>query len=79
MWVLLRSGTLVLGLVLQATFDRLTGDAPASLDVWSLVGLVSAIEFGRLAVQFGVVITWLEPECSTTSWRRCGSNFFGPS
>jgi ATP-binding cassette, subfamily B, bacterial len=60
MWVLLRIGMLAIGLLLQAAFDRLGGQ-PAGIDALTLIALVSGIEFGRLAVQFGVVIPRLEP------------------
>src|SRR5689334_19108233 len=44
-----------LGLVAQAVFDTITGDAPATLGVWALVALYIAIGLGQLAISFGSV------------------------
>jgi ATP-binding cassette, subfamily B, bacterial len=44
-----------LGLVAQAVFDTITGAAPATLGVWSLVALYIAIGMGQLAASFGAV------------------------
>src|SRR6187455_958190 len=44
-----------LGLVAQAVFDTITGAAPATLGVWSLVALYIAIGMAQLAASFGAV------------------------
>ena len=44
-----------LGLVAQAVFDTITGDAPATLGVWALVALYSSIGLAQLAISFGSV------------------------
>ncbi|MFF9216671.1 ATP-binding cassette domain-containing protein [Streptomyces viridosporus] len=57
LWVLLRAGTLVVGLLFQRLFDALG----AGGGVWLIIALVAAIEAGRLFLQFGVMINRLEP------------------
>src|SRR5215212_9342800 len=44
-----------LGLVAQAVFDTITGDAPATLGVWALVALYISIGLAQLAISFGSV------------------------
>jgi len=45
------------GLVTRAFFDRLTGDAQVSLGIWSIVALLFASEFGRIAGVYGILST----------------------
>ncbi|OLZ73461.1 ABC transporter [Streptomyces sp. IMTB 2501] len=56
LWVLLRAGTLAVGLLFQHLFDRI-GDR----GVWLLIAWVAAVEAARLCLQFGVMINRLEP------------------
>ena len=69
LWVLLRAGTLAVGLVFQRLFDEIgAGDG-----VWLLIAWVAAIEGARLCLQFGVMINRLEPRVqygTTTRMRR---------
>lgn len=44
-----------LGLVEKAVFDGLTGAAPASLGIWTLVALYASIGLTRLAISFGEI------------------------
>jgi ATP-binding cassette, subfamily B, bacterial len=44
-----------LGLVEKAVFDGLTGASPATLGIWSLVALYTAIGFARLGISFGEI------------------------
>ncbi|MFC8193974.1 ATP-binding cassette domain-containing protein [Streptomyces sp. NPDC057298] len=57
LWVLLRAGTLAVGLVFQRLFDQIG----AGGGVWLLIAWVAAIEGARLCLQFGVMINRLEP------------------
>ncbi|MFJ9901075.1 ATP-binding cassette domain-containing protein [Streptomyces sp. NPDC091280] len=57
LWVLLRAGTLAVGLLFQRLFDALGADGA----VWLLIAWVAAIEGARLCLQFGVMINRLEP------------------
>jgi len=56
-----------LGLVAQAVFDTITGSAPATLGVWSLVALYISIGLAQLAISFGAV--WGDV---TFRYRVCG-------
>ncbi|MFB7598171.1 ABC transporter ATP-binding protein [Streptomyces sp. NPDC056160] len=57
LWVLLRAGTLAVGLLFQRLFDGFDrGDG-----VWLLIAWVAAVETARLCLQFGVMINRLEP------------------
>jgi ATP-binding cassette subfamily B protein len=56
-----------LGLVAQAVFDTITGDAPAALSVWALVALYISIGLAQLTTSFGAV--WADV---TFRYRVCG-------
>ncbi len=58
LWVLLRAGTLAVGLLFQRLFDAIG----AGGGVWLLIAWVAAIEGARLCLQFGVMISRLEPQ-----------------
>ncbi|MDX3852337.1 ABC transporter ATP-binding protein [Streptomyces sp. AK02-01A] len=60
LWVLLRFGTLVVGLLFQRLFDKL-GDGTAGGAMWLLIAWVAAVEGARLFLQFGVMLNRLEP------------------
>jgi ATP-binding cassette subfamily B protein len=60
-WVVLRSGMLALGLMMQLAFDSLSTDSHAGLNLWSLVAVVAGIEAARICLQFTTVVPWLEP------------------
>lgn len=53
--ILITLAPVALGLVAQAVFDTITGAAPATLGVWSLVALYIAIGLAQLAISFGSV------------------------
>ncbi|MDG9727000.1 ABC transporter ATP-binding protein [Streptomyces sp. DH41] len=79
MWILLRLGTLAVGLLFQRLFDALGADG----GVWLIIALVAGIEAGRLCLQFGVMISRLEPrvQYGTTARLRhalLGSALRGP-
>ncbi|OBQ54468.1 ABC transporter [Streptomyces sp. H-KF8] len=79
LWILLRLGTLAVGLLFQRLFDELGADG----GVWLIIALVAAIEAGRLFLQFGVMINRLEPrvQYGTTARLRhalLGSALRGP-
>ncbi|MFE7811303.1 ABC transporter ATP-binding protein [Streptomyces sp. NPDC057433] len=79
LWILLRLGTLAVGILFQRLFDALGADGK----VWLLIALVAAIEAGRLFLQFGVMINRLEPrvQYGTTARLRhalLGSALRGP-
>ncbi|MER6705065.1 ATP-binding cassette domain-containing protein [Streptomyces fumanus] len=79
LWVLLRLGTLAVGLLFQRLFDALGADGGA----WLVIALVAGIEAGRLVVQFGVIVNRLEPrvQYGTTARLRqalLGSALRGP-
>jgi ATP-binding cassette, subfamily B, bacterial len=41
------------GLINRAIFDALSGRGPAGVNVWSLIGLVVGLEFGRFGMLYG--------------------------
>ncbi|HEY3888186.1 MAG TPA: ABC transporter ATP-binding protein [Caulobacteraceae bacterium] len=41
------------GLINRAIFDSLSGRAPAGVNIWSLVGLMVGLEFGRFGLLYG--------------------------
>ncbi len=43
------------GLIEKRVFDQITGAAPATLSLWTLVALYISVELGRLALSFGSV------------------------
>ncbi|MCW5848873.1 MAG: ABC transporter ATP-binding protein [Anaerolineae bacterium] len=43
------------GLIEKRVFDQITGAAPATLSLWTLVALYISVEVGRLATSFGSV------------------------
>ena len=43
------------GLIEKRVFDQVTGAAPATLSLWTLVALYISVEFGRLGLSFGSV------------------------
>ena len=49
-------GPIVPGLIAQAVFNQLTGAQSARFDIWGLIALYLALEFGRLAAM--VAETW---------------------
>lgn len=52
--ILLFAGQVLPGLLEKLIFDSLTGSAPATLGVWTLVALVVAVEVARISVSFGL-------------------------
>ncbi len=50
LYVILFSSNVLPGLLIQAFFDHLTGDAPATVGVWGVLGLLAAVEVGRAVV-----------------------------
>ena len=61
-WSLLRVGTLIVGLLLQRTFDLLSGESRAGLNVWSLIAAVGGVEAARQLLQFTTIISRMEPD-----------------
>ena len=56
-WSLFNLIYLVPGLVEKQIFDRLTGDAPLGLSVWSLLAIFVAAEFARVLARYGTTIS----------------------
>ena len=50
LYVILFGSNLIPGLLIQAFFDHLTGNTPAQVGVWGLLGLFAAVEVGRAVV-----------------------------
>ncbi len=48
-------GQIAPGLIVRAFFDLITGEAPAGLNLWSIVALLAAAEGGRILASFGFV------------------------
>ncbi|GLY08394.1 MULTISPECIES: ABC transporter ATP-binding protein [Actinoplanes] len=61
-WSLLRVGTLVVGLLLQRTFDVISGESTAGLNAWSLIAAIGGVEAARQLLQFTTVISRWEPD-----------------
>lgn len=57
-WVCFASLPLLSGLLVQAFFDGLTGDAPATLGIPTLVGLLLGVELGRTMVFYISLLGW---------------------
>lgn len=51
--IVFMGGELLPGLITKSVFDRLTGDAPASVGVWAFIALLIGVEVGRLVLNFG--------------------------
>jgi ATP-binding cassette subfamily B protein len=47
-WTFFLAGRLVPGYIEKMVFDRLSGDAPAALNVWTLIALLISFELARL-------------------------------
>ncbi|MFF3485337.1 ABC transporter ATP-binding protein [Streptomyces sp. NPDC002701] len=73
LWVLLRAGTLAVGLLFQRIFDAI-GSGGA---VWWLIAWVAAIEGARLCLQFGVMINRLEPRVQYGTTARLRRELLG--
>ncbi len=43
------------GLIEKSIFDSITGAAPATLSIWSLIALYASVELGRQATSFGEI------------------------
>jgi len=66
LFVLFESMPLVTGLVLRAIVNALTGAAPATWNMWTLVALLAAAEIGRAATLLGGQAPW---EVCWYSWQ----------
>lgn len=54
-WMVMFLTPLVVGLVVRAIFDHLTGEAPARLGLWGLLALIAGLTFGRvIAILTGI-------------------------
>ncbi|XVV37596.1 ATP-binding cassette domain-containing protein [Streptomyces sp. CA-100214] len=73
LWVLLRAGTLAVGLLFQRLFDEIG----AGGGVWLLIAWVAAIEVARLCLQFGVMINRLEPRVQYGTTARLRRDLLG--
>ncbi|MFC4463033.1 ATP-binding cassette domain-containing protein [Streptomyces xiangluensis] len=73
LWVLLRAGTLAVGLLFQRLFDEIG----AGGGVWLLIAWVAAIEGARLCLQFGVMINRLEPRVQYGTTARMRRELLG--
>ncbi|EYT82309.1 ABC transporter ATP-binding protein [Streptomyces sp. Tu 6176] len=73
LWVLLRAGTLAVGLLFQRLFDGFDrGDG-----VWLLIAWVAAVETARLCLQFAVMINRLEPRVQYSTTARLRRELLG--
>jgi len=57
-WIAWWSLPALVGLVLKAAFDAISGDAPAGLDAGSLIGVLLAVEAARLGIFFAAFPLW---------------------
>ncbi|WP_253195477.1 ABC transporter ATP-binding protein [Streptomyces sp. JHA26] len=73
LWILLRLGTLAVGLLFQRLFDALGADG----GVWLVIALVAGIEAGRLFLQFGVMVNRLEPQVQYATTARLRNALLG--
>ncbi|MFD0385581.1 hypothetical protein ACFQ2B_34535 [Streptomyces stramineus] len=73
LWVLLRAGTLAVGLLFQRLFDEIGSGG----GVWPLIAWVAAIEGARLCLQFGVMINRLEPRVQYGTTARLRRELLG--
>ncbi|WLW51621.1 ABC transporter ATP-binding protein [Streptomyces sp. YU58] len=73
LWVLLRAGTLAVGLLFQRLFDEIG----AGGGVWLLIAWVAAIEGARMCLQFGVMINRLEPHVQYATTARLRRRLLG--
>ncbi|MFI9167939.1 ABC transporter ATP-binding protein [Streptomyces lincolnensis] len=73
LWVLLRAGTLAVGLLFQRLFDEIG----AGGGVWPLIAWVAAIEGARMCLQFGVMINRLEPHVQYATTARLRRRLLG--
>ncbi|TMC54540.1 MAG: ABC transporter ATP-binding protein [Chloroflexi bacterium] len=64
-WTATYCTPLVTGWLTRAFFDRLSGDAAAGPNVWTLIGLMVANELARILTSAAGVYTWF------TLWQSC--------
>ena len=64
--ILLNVGLVALGLIEKSVFDTVTGAAPATVSVWTLIALYAGVGLARLATSFPDI--WY----AITFKRRCG-------
>lgn len=74
LWSAVLSGRLILGLLLQAVLDTLTGRAHSYLGVPTLIALVLGVELARVGVQFPGIIGHVEPQLEYRSSRLLRMN-----
>jgi ABC-type multidrug transport system fused ATPase/permease subunit len=58
LWISFYALPLATGLITRAIFDTLSGDAPARLGVWGLIGLLIGSEATRILVFYGAFWVW---------------------
>lgn len=58
LWSTVHALPIVVGLLSRSIFDTLSGAAPASIGVWSLLGLMAATMGTRLTLMYGGVYAW---------------------
>lgn len=58
LWATWWSVPALLGLLLHATFDALTGEGPAGLNAPTLIVILAAVEAARLGVFFSAFVVW---------------------
>lgn len=59
LWVVFLALPLVTGLIMRAFFDTLTGSAPATFGIWTLVALLLATEGARVLAFLGAMFVYI--------------------
>ncbi|MBK9711812.1 MAG: ABC transporter ATP-binding protein [Kouleothrix sp.] len=59
LWVLFAFMPLATGLIMRSFFDTLTGDAPAGIGVWPLIGLLLGSEALRVLIFLACIGLWM--------------------
>jgi ATP-binding cassette, subfamily B, bacterial len=58
LWSSVHALPVVVGLISRSIFDTLSGTAPASIGIWSLLGLMAATMATRVTMMYGGVYAW---------------------
>ncbi|MDQ3928451.1 MAG: ABC transporter ATP-binding protein/permease [Chloroflexota bacterium] len=61
---------IIIGLIVQAVFNKLTGDAPVSLGLWELIALLVAVAISNYALTYFRIFADIAIEFSTGSLLR---------
>lgn len=57
-WTLMHSSQLLVGLLLNKFFDVLSGRTQIGWNIWTVIGIIAAVELGRQGIMMGGIYVW---------------------